>query len=160
MLDSLNLDDLQRQAERLSRFVIVSRLEPWIDNGFGLLIAAVIFLGMHWFENATQFAIVLFALAMPSTVLRLVIVLQVGIGGVQRVNRYKPDFVQRARWNELIAFLFITAYSLACLFAFFYALYDNLLNALLPFTLLMLPPIIGWAFGRFYGWLRKIYLKA
>ncbi|MCU0499941.1 MAG: tetratricopeptide repeat protein [Anaerolineae bacterium] len=156
MHDSLDLDALQRQAQRFLRLVrLTKHLGNWLDIGFVSLLMVLILFGRSWFENATQFTIVFFALATPSIILRFVVAFYLGIGGVQRVNRYKPDFVQTARWNELIVFLVITIYGLVCMFIVSQAFYTNPLIAPLPAILLILPSILRWSYRRFYGWVQK-----
>lgn len=159
MRDTLNLEDLKRQAERILRLM---RGEPGLAS-WSHIIVFVLFVintfislrALVRVESASYFVMILLAFPAPLLLIRFGIITFLEINGIERVRRYKPDFVRSAGWGNYVAFVLATVYSLLCLIGLFYAAYIASPLMILFFILWLVPMVWGIIYGRFYFWVRN-----
>ncbi|MCU0498455.1 MAG: tetratricopeptide repeat protein [Anaerolineae bacterium] len=158
MRDSLDLDALQRQSEQMLRLrAFLRRSQLWLTFSFVVVLIGLI-LASHspatrpWFENATQFVVIGLALTIHTYLVYFVLVAVIGVKGIYRAERYKPDFVPSVSWNYLIIKLLILIYSIGCLIALHYVIYTRSYLFIPVMLLLLLPEIWDSLYRRFFGW--------
>lgn len=158
MRDSLDLDDLQRQSASMLRLrALLTRSQSWSGTSFLVLLIALI-LASHlsairpWFENASQFVIIGVALTIHPLLVYFVLSGVIGIRGIDRVKRYKPDFVRSADWSDLIIKWLTLSYQGGCLIVLHYVIYTRSYLFIFVMLLLLLPEIWDNRYRRFYRW--------